>query len=145
MYWGLSHGGVQVARADGVTRGVYSIGRCVLMLLFWIAAFVLLMLAFLAQFSWFPWPDTTLIGDEAPRTFFRECAPRSMHACVHRGTANHCKTVVLAAVPRHHRTANHCSTLNIVAVHRHPTNTPPMCIVRWGFPRSLPVLSLIHI
>ena len=82
---------VQVAHADGVTRSVYSIGRCVLMLLFWVATFVLLMVAFLAQFSWFPWPDTTLISGEAPRTFFRECAPFSLlhhllHACMHRGS-----------------------------------------------------------
>jgi hypothetical protein len=51
-------------------------------LLIWLAIVIALVFLFIAQFSWFPWPDDkpqgdptrTLIGGKRPLDFFRECA-----------------------------------------------------------------------
>jgi hypothetical protein len=54
-----------------------------LQMLVWLSILAGLIFLFIAQFSWFPWPDDrpendpkrTLIGGKPPARFFRECAP----------------------------------------------------------------------
>lgn len=62
--------------------------QAVMMFVF-VALFAALLFVFVAQFSWFPWPedqdqpvaDQLRIGEQSPGAFFRECAlPRPCHA-----------------------------------------------------------------
>lgn len=73
-----------VGRASAVSGagGINSAGRLVWQLLAWVLCTVALTFLFLAQFSWFPWPEDEpgdpnpfRIGDRKPADFFRECAP----------------------------------------------------------------------
>lgn len=70
-----------VGRASSVpgARGINSTGRLWLQLLVWVASTVGLTFLFVAQFSWFPWPEDDpedpeplRVGNKEPAQFFRE-------------------------------------------------------------------------